>query len=78
MRAAREGEQTGEAEYREVMRTEEAISESRCGVREVGWPRLERSPQPRSSASSSTTWPPCSPAPSSSFCHNADIISQEC
>ena len=36
MRAARDGEQTGEAEYIEVMRTEEAIRESRCGVREVG------------------------------------------
>ena len=36
MRAARDGEQTGEAEYIEVMRTEEASRESRCGVREVG------------------------------------------
>ena len=56
MRAARDGEQTGEAEYIEVMRTEEAIRESRCGVREVGCPRPERSPQPRSSASRSSTW----------------------
>ena len=36
MRAARDGEQTGEAEYIEVMRTEVAIRESRCGVLEVG------------------------------------------
>ena len=59
-----------------------ALHLSMLGVLEVGWPDTERSPQPRSSASSSTTLgpapcpAPCSALPSGGrFCQHPQILS---
>ena len=55
-----------------------ALHLSMLGVLEVGWPDTERSPQPRSSASSSTTLgpAPCAALPSvGQFCQHRQILS---